>query len=216
MCGVGDLKLLSKASADANMYGMDTISAGGHHRVGDGGEGQGPARRQGARAGVRRRPVRAPRHRGDRAAAGRRRPPRRGQPPRREDARRGRRRPHRHRQGPGAARPHAAAQALARPHLRGQRLRRRPPVLRARLRCSGPSRAASSAGGSPSSASSASLDLRDLSDDKVRFAYAHAVLLLGARHARPLPVRVGSLVAALRPRRRPSSSCAPARAGTRP
>ena len=28
MCGVGDLKLLSKASADANMYGMDTISAG--------------------------------------------------------------------------------------------------------------------------------------------------------------------------------------------
>ena len=29
MCGVGDLKLLSKASADANMYGMDTISAGG-------------------------------------------------------------------------------------------------------------------------------------------------------------------------------------------
>ena len=29
MCGVGDLKLVSKASADANMYGMDTISAGG-------------------------------------------------------------------------------------------------------------------------------------------------------------------------------------------
>ncbi len=29
MCGVGDLKLLAKASADANMYGMDTISAGG-------------------------------------------------------------------------------------------------------------------------------------------------------------------------------------------
>ncbi len=29
MCGVGDLKLLSKASADANKYGMDTISAGG-------------------------------------------------------------------------------------------------------------------------------------------------------------------------------------------
>ena len=29
MCGVGDLKLLSKASANANMYGMDTISAGG-------------------------------------------------------------------------------------------------------------------------------------------------------------------------------------------
>ena len=29
MCGVGDLKILSKASADANMYGMDTISAGG-------------------------------------------------------------------------------------------------------------------------------------------------------------------------------------------
>jgi aldehyde:ferredoxin oxidoreductase len=28
MCGVGDLKLLAKASADANMYGMDTISAG--------------------------------------------------------------------------------------------------------------------------------------------------------------------------------------------
>jgi aldehyde:ferredoxin oxidoreductase len=28
MCGVGDLKLLSKASADANKYGMDTISAG--------------------------------------------------------------------------------------------------------------------------------------------------------------------------------------------
>jgi aldehyde:ferredoxin oxidoreductase len=28
MCGVGDLKLLSKASADANMYGMDTISCG--------------------------------------------------------------------------------------------------------------------------------------------------------------------------------------------
>ncbi|HEX9419708.1 MAG TPA: aldehyde ferredoxin oxidoreductase N-terminal domain-containing protein, partial [Methylomirabilota bacterium] len=28
MCGVGDLKLLSRASADANMYGMDTISAG--------------------------------------------------------------------------------------------------------------------------------------------------------------------------------------------
>ena len=28
MCGVGDLKILSKASADANMYGMDTISAG--------------------------------------------------------------------------------------------------------------------------------------------------------------------------------------------
>jgi aldehyde:ferredoxin oxidoreductase len=29
MCGVGDLKLLARASADANMYGMDTISAGG-------------------------------------------------------------------------------------------------------------------------------------------------------------------------------------------
>ncbi len=29
MCGVGDLKLLAKASADANMYGMDTISCGG-------------------------------------------------------------------------------------------------------------------------------------------------------------------------------------------
>jgi aldehyde:ferredoxin oxidoreductase len=29
MCGVGDLKLLSKASADANKYGMDTISLGG-------------------------------------------------------------------------------------------------------------------------------------------------------------------------------------------
>ncbi len=28
MCGVGDLKLLARASADANMYGMDTISAG--------------------------------------------------------------------------------------------------------------------------------------------------------------------------------------------
>jgi aldehyde:ferredoxin oxidoreductase len=28
MCGVGDIKLLSKASADANMYGMDTISCG--------------------------------------------------------------------------------------------------------------------------------------------------------------------------------------------
>lgn len=28
MCGVGDLKLLAKASADANMYGMDTISCG--------------------------------------------------------------------------------------------------------------------------------------------------------------------------------------------
>jgi aldehyde:ferredoxin oxidoreductase len=28
MCGVGDLKLVSKASADANMYGMDTISCG--------------------------------------------------------------------------------------------------------------------------------------------------------------------------------------------
>ncbi len=28
MCGVGDLKLLAKASADANKYGMDTISAG--------------------------------------------------------------------------------------------------------------------------------------------------------------------------------------------
>lgn len=28
MCGVGDLKLLSKASADSNKYGMDTISAG--------------------------------------------------------------------------------------------------------------------------------------------------------------------------------------------
>ena len=29
MCGVGDLKLLARASADANMYGMDTISCGG-------------------------------------------------------------------------------------------------------------------------------------------------------------------------------------------
>ena len=29
MCGVGDLKLLSRASADANKYGMDTISCGG-------------------------------------------------------------------------------------------------------------------------------------------------------------------------------------------
>jgi aldehyde:ferredoxin oxidoreductase len=28
MCGVGDLKLLAKASADANRYGMDTISCG--------------------------------------------------------------------------------------------------------------------------------------------------------------------------------------------
>ena len=28
MCGVGDLKLLSKASADANKYGLDTISCG--------------------------------------------------------------------------------------------------------------------------------------------------------------------------------------------
>jgi aldehyde:ferredoxin oxidoreductase len=28
MCAVGDLKLLAKASADANMYGMDTISCG--------------------------------------------------------------------------------------------------------------------------------------------------------------------------------------------
>jgi aldehyde:ferredoxin oxidoreductase len=28
MCGVGDLKLLSRASADANAYGMDTISCG--------------------------------------------------------------------------------------------------------------------------------------------------------------------------------------------
>jgi aldehyde:ferredoxin oxidoreductase len=28
MCGVDDLKLLAKASADANMYGMDTISCG--------------------------------------------------------------------------------------------------------------------------------------------------------------------------------------------
>jgi len=28
MCGVGDLKILARASADANMYGMDTISAG--------------------------------------------------------------------------------------------------------------------------------------------------------------------------------------------
>jgi aldehyde:ferredoxin oxidoreductase len=28
MCGVGDLKRLARASADANMYGMDTISAG--------------------------------------------------------------------------------------------------------------------------------------------------------------------------------------------
>lgn len=28
MCGVGDLKVLARASADANMYGMDTISAG--------------------------------------------------------------------------------------------------------------------------------------------------------------------------------------------
>jgi aldehyde:ferredoxin oxidoreductase len=29
MCGVGDLKLVAKAAADANMYGMDTISCGG-------------------------------------------------------------------------------------------------------------------------------------------------------------------------------------------
>ena len=29
MCGVGDLKLLAKASAEANKYGMDTISCGG-------------------------------------------------------------------------------------------------------------------------------------------------------------------------------------------
>ncbi|MBI3105987.1 MAG: aldehyde ferredoxin oxidoreductase family protein [Candidatus Rokubacteria bacterium] len=29
MCGVGDLKLLSRASADANKYGMDSISCGG-------------------------------------------------------------------------------------------------------------------------------------------------------------------------------------------
>src|SRR3990172_7738969 len=29
MCGVGDLKLLAQAAADANMYGMDTISCGG-------------------------------------------------------------------------------------------------------------------------------------------------------------------------------------------
>jgi aldehyde:ferredoxin oxidoreductase len=29
MCGVGDLKLLAKASAEANKYGMDTISLGG-------------------------------------------------------------------------------------------------------------------------------------------------------------------------------------------
>jgi aldehyde:ferredoxin oxidoreductase len=29
MCGVGDLKILARASADANKYGMDTISAGG-------------------------------------------------------------------------------------------------------------------------------------------------------------------------------------------
>jgi aldehyde:ferredoxin oxidoreductase len=29
MCGIGDLKLLAKASADANKYGMDTISCGG-------------------------------------------------------------------------------------------------------------------------------------------------------------------------------------------
>ena len=29
MCGVGDLKLLAKASADANKYGLDTISCGG-------------------------------------------------------------------------------------------------------------------------------------------------------------------------------------------
>ncbi|OGL01165.1 MAG: hypothetical protein A3D33_04045 [Candidatus Rokubacteria bacterium RIFCSPHIGHO2_02_FULL_73_26] len=29
MCGVGDLKLLARASADANKYGMDTISCGG-------------------------------------------------------------------------------------------------------------------------------------------------------------------------------------------
>src|SRR5204862_6908872 len=28
MSGVGDLKLLARASADANMYGMDTISCG--------------------------------------------------------------------------------------------------------------------------------------------------------------------------------------------
>lgn len=28
MCGVGDLKILARASADANMYGMDTISCG--------------------------------------------------------------------------------------------------------------------------------------------------------------------------------------------
>jgi aldehyde:ferredoxin oxidoreductase len=28
MCGVGDLKLLARASADANMYGLDTISCG--------------------------------------------------------------------------------------------------------------------------------------------------------------------------------------------
>ena len=58
---------------------------------------------------------------------------RRGQPARRQDAGAGRRRPHGDGQGAGASRAHAAAQALARTHLRGQPLRRRSPVVRARL-----------------------------------------------------------------------------------
>ncbi len=140
MCGVGDLKLLSKASADANMYGMDTISAGAtiawaieakeKGLLDDQGlglaYGDGQSVLRAIEAIALRRGV------GDLLAEGSLRAAQ-SLGPAAVDL-------HRHRQGPGAAGPHAPAQALSRPDLRREPLRRRPSVLRARLRAAGQAR----------------------------------------------------------------------------
>ena len=170
MCGVGDLKLLAKASADANMYGMDTISAGAtiawameakaKGLLDDGGLGlawgDGHAVLRAIEAIALRRGV------GDLLAEGSLRAAKtlgqaavdltvtvKGQ------------------ELPAHMPQHKRSLGL---DLRGEPLRRRPPVLRARL--DAPDQA-----GQPASPAArragrfGDLDLRDLSDEKVRFAY---------------------------------------------
>jgi len=169
MCGVGDLKLLARASAGRQHVrdGHDLLRR--HDRVGDrkprprGSSttrgldlawGDGLCRPPPIEAIAKRQGV------GDLLAE--------GSPPRRQDARARRRRPHRHRQGAGASAT-CPAQAIARAHLRRERLRRRPPVLEQRPHAQDEARESAP----PSISELAGLRDLDLAifDAKVRFAY---------------------------------------------
>ena len=164
---------------------------GGHRRLGDGMLRARPADRGRPRlpGALRRRRGDGPPDRDDRPARGVRRRPGERLAARRRPDREGPRPPD-HRQGCRGARPHAAGEAVARRDLRGQPVRRGPPVVRARPDDRGGRR-----GPLPGPAQAA----RVRRGARVRLARpgqgplrpADPAVLLVPRHGLAVPVRVG-------------------------